>query len=158
MHQPSKVDSEASAAREIVDGFADSLIEDIAHLVFKQQLQLQDRIDTSLAEQHPIHVTKSCESACSDDCRDHRNTRLYYPWYSLCVLFCHSIYLSKEQKEICSYANQVAVTVNSQPGQSPASDAAVTLARVAGGNLIPKVVYECKPTVHPHLEFVSDHE
>ena len=83
---------------------------------------------------------------------------------------CHSIYLSKEQKEIYSYVNQVAVTVNSQAGQNPASDAAVTLARVAGGNLMPgqslmpagnlisKVMYECKPTVHPHLEFVSDHE
>ena len=105
------------------------------HLVFKQQLQLQDRIDTSLAEEHPIHVTKSCESACSDDCRDHRNTRLYYPWYLLCVYFATA--LSKEQKEIYSYVNQVAVTVNSQAGQNPASDAAVTLARVAGGNLMP---------------------
>ena len=95
------------------------------------------------------------------------------PGYTILGIYCvfyFSTELSKEQKEIYSYVNHVAVTVNSQAGQNPVSDAAVTLARVAGGNLMPgqslmpagnlisKVMYECKPTVHPHLEFVSDHE
>ena len=48
------------------------------------------------------------------------------------VLFLFATALAKERNDICRYVNQVAVTVNSQAGQNPASDVAVILANAWG--------------------------